>query len=209
MKASTLVRLAGLYTSNSPGILEQLRDQTIGKSLDSDMLSGPSTLTLLQILVMNMWNKKRILEVGTFTGLATLAMALVLPPDAQIKTIDFENGPAQELARCYWRAAGVERRINFLVGDAFELIPRIDGWFDLVYVDINNVDYQRCLEALRPKLVRGSMVVFDDALDGDLRDPISKKEEATREFLDKLILDKDFSILTLPIDEGVTIAVKN
>jgi predicted O-methyltransferase YrrM len=104
---------------------------------------------------------KRILEVGTLVGYSTLIMARELKMKAEIITIEFDEGEA-ELARENIRKADVQPNIQVLVGDALDIIPKLDGNFDMVFIDADKSEYLDYLQLIEGKLHSGSVVVADN-----------------------------------------------
>ena len=105
---------------------------------------------------------KRILEVGTFIGYSTILMAKELEGNAHIITIEIDTNEA-ELARENIRKADVRPNIDVITGDAVEVIPRLTGKFDMVFMDAEKTEYMRYLQLAEPKLHRGSIIVADNA----------------------------------------------
>jgi predicted O-methyltransferase YrrM len=104
---------------------------------------------------------KRILEIGTLVGYSTLIMARELESEAEIITIEFDEGEA-ELARENIRKAGVQPNIQVLVGDALDIIPKLDGYFDMVFIDADKSEYFDYLQLIIGNLHKGSVVVADN-----------------------------------------------
>ena len=137
---------------------------TIARSL---MQLSPEQAALLQILAQVM-GARNILEIGTFTGYSTLAMAMVLPEGGKITTLDM-SADYVNAARTFWRAGGVEDRIDTMVGDASASLDALlgqgrAGQFDLVFIDADKKDgidhFRKCLQLVRP----GGLIVVDDTL---------------------------------------------
>jgi predicted O-methyltransferase YrrM len=104
-----------------------------------------------------------VLEVGTAIGYSTIHMARELPPDARIVTL--ERDPeriAQALA--FWARAGVEDRIELVAGDALESLGRLDGPFDLVFLDASKTEIDAYLERVAGRLAPGALLVVDNLL---------------------------------------------
>jgi len=105
---------------------------------------------------------KRVLEVGTLVGYSTILIAKELDEGSDITTIEIDEDEA-EMARKNIRRAQVRPRVDVLVGDAIELLPSLDGPFDLVFLDADKSEYMRYLELVESKLPSGSVVVADNA----------------------------------------------
>ena len=123
---------------------------------------SPAQGKLLHLLV-RMTGARRILEIGTLGGYSTIWMASALPPDGLIVTIEV-NPSAAEVARENFAAAGLAGRIDLRLGAALDVLPRLDGPFDLVFIDAdktNNANYAGwALKLARP----GTVIVCDNVV---------------------------------------------
>jgi O-methyltransferase len=181
---------------------------------DGGMRSSAEQAQLLAFLV-ELMDARRVLEVGCFTGYGTLAMALALPPEGRIVTLDVNAGWA-ELGRHHWQAAGVAGRIELQLGLALESLDRLiergdTGSFDLAYVDADkklyDTYYERALALVRP----GGVVALDNVLwRGEVADPANTDHQtrALRDLNAKIHGDGRVSPVLLPIGDGLTLARK-
>jgi predicted O-methyltransferase YrrM len=160
-------------------------------------------------------NRRRIVEVGTAIGYSTLWMALAMPADGTIVTID-PNEDRTARAREFWRTAGVpDDRIvvvNQPALDAFAANdPPLAGPFDMVFIDALKDEYQGYLDALRPRLSPGASVIADNVLWGGRtsgREPSRPGDgtEELRDFCARLSTDPAFETAILPIGDGLLVA---
>ena len=104
---------------------------------------------------------KRLLEVGTLVGYSAITMAKELESDAEIITIEIDEDEA-ELAKENIRQAEVQPSIRVLVGDALDIIPKLDGLFDMVFIDADKSEYFHYLRLIEGNLHTGSTVVADN-----------------------------------------------
>lgn len=104
---------------------------------------------------------KRILEIGTLIGYSTIVMAKELETDAEIITIEIDEDEAEQ-ARENIRKAEVKPSIRVLVGDALDIIPKLNGTFDLVFIDAEKSEYLDYLRLLETKTHIGSVIVADN-----------------------------------------------
>ena len=181
---------------------------------DGGMRSSAEQAQLLAFLV-ELMGARRVLEVGCFTGYGTLAMALALPPEGRIVTLDVNAGWA-ELGRRHWQAAGVAGRIELQLGQALDNLDRLieggdAGSFDLAYVDADkklyDAYYERALALVRP----GGVVALDNVLwRGEVADPANTDPQtrALRDLNAKIHGDTRVSPVLLPIGDGLTLARK-
>ncbi len=122
---------------------------------------GPEKGKVLAELVRK-YEPKRILEVGTLVGYSTIVMGRELGSDAEILTIEIDEEEA-EIARKNIKKARIRPRVRVLVGNALELIPKLEGKFDLVFLDAKKSEYLEYLKLVEEKLHKGSVVVADNA----------------------------------------------
>ena len=104
---------------------------------------------------------KRILEIGTLIGYSTILLAKDLETDAEIITIEIDEDEAKQ-AREHIREAEVKPIIRILVGDALEIIPTLNGTFDVVFIDAEKSEYLEYLRSVEPKMHIGSVIVADN-----------------------------------------------
>jgi maleylpyruvate isomerase len=106
---------------------------------------------------------RRVLEIGVFTGSSSLAILDGLPPDGELVAIDCEPTFTAVAEPC-WQAVGRRERVTLHLGDALTEMARLSPGFDLIYVDADNREYLRYLEAALPLLAPGGLLVFDNVL---------------------------------------------
>jgi predicted O-methyltransferase YrrM len=104
---------------------------------------------------------KRVLEVGTLVGYSTILIARELMDNAEIVTIEIDEDEA-EIARRNIHEADVKPKVQVLVGDASDIIPSLDGKFDLVFLDAGKHEYLQQLKLVEDKLRKGSTVIADN-----------------------------------------------
>ncbi len=194
-----------------PAILARLRAETA--SFDGAQMQVSPELGQLLAFLVELTGARRVLELGTFTGYSALAMALALPPDGRLVALD-GNEPAHEVARRYWREAGVGDRIELRAGEIADTLPRLfdeglRGRFDLAFVDADKPGYpvyfERCLELLRP----GGVIAFDNVfLGGAVAEakPARRYADDVKAFNLALRDDPRVAIAMLPLGDGVTLA---
>jgi predicted O-methyltransferase YrrM len=191
--------------------LRQLRDDTT-RLPGAGMQIAPEQGQLMALLV-EVIGARRVLEIGCFTGYSALAMALALPPDGRLITLEVNAEPI-ELGRRAWRAAGVAERIEVRLGLALDSLDRLleEGaaeTFDLVFIDADkksyDVYYERALRLVRP----GGLILLDNVLwGGAVADPADheRQTEALRALNAKLHRDERISLSLLPLGDGLTVA---
>jgi len=122
---------------------------------------GPERGRVLVDLV-HRFKPKRILEIGTLVGYSTILMGKKLEGDAEIVTIEIDKDEA-EMAEKNIREADVEPKIIVLVGDASEIIPTLEGSFDMIFLDAAKSKYLNHLRLIEDKIHKGSVIIADNA----------------------------------------------
>ena len=157
----------------------------------------------------------RILEVGTAVGFSALLMAENTAEECQITTI--ENYEKRiPVARENFRKAGMVNRITLLEGDATEILKKLDGTYDFIFMDAAKGQYLNFLPDLLRLLAEDGMLISDNVLqDGDLmesRYAVTRRNRTIhsrmREYLYELKHHEDLETVILPVGDGVTISVK-
>ncbi len=159
--------------------------------------------------------RSRIVEVVTAFGYSTLWMALAQPAGGTIVTLDPDRSRTDR-ARTWWRSAGIPDEqitvINRPALDAFAAghdEPALDGPFDLVFIDALKDEYGAYLQALRPRLAPGALIVADNVLwSGTVADPGSTRSGAAalRAFNASVLADPTLAGTILPLGDGLLIA---
>jgi len=171
--------------------------------------SDPEVGKLLSILARSR-GAKRILEVGTAIGYGTLCLARGAP-EARILTID-PDPERREQARGFLARAGVLERVELIDGEALQVLPRLEGPFDLVYVDALKEEYRRYLDLALPKMALGGLIVVDNVLwKGRVAEPPEERDrdaDAIRAFNGYLMIHPQLEAVVLPLGDGVGLAVK-
>src|SRR5665647_3360085 len=144
----------------------------------------------------------RVLEIGTFTGWSSIAMASALPPGATLITCDV-NEETSAVARRYAEEAGVADRIEYRLGPAAETLAALDGPFDLVFIDADKGGYVDYYEAVLPKLADDGVILVDNTLsDGDVLEPTGPISEAIARFNDHVHADDRVECVLLTLRDG-------
>jgi predicted O-methyltransferase YrrM len=208
-------RLYDYYAAHAyrePEILKELRAETARLGGLAQMQIGPEQGAFMAMLVKLM-GAKRILEVGTFTGYSSLAMALT--GDVKIIAADVSE-EWTNVARKYWRKAGVDGRIELRLGPATETLKKLlktgeASRFDLMFIDADkssyDIYYEGGLKLLRP----GGVMLIDNVLwSGSVADPSIKDGDtsALRALNAKIMADTRVDLVMVPICDGVTMARK-
>lgn len=167
------------------------------------MLSGRVQGEFLRMLSI-MQRPQKILEVGTYTGYATLCLAEGLQPDGMIHTID-KNEDLSPYVHHYWEKAGLNPWIHWHVGDAREIIPELDDAFDLVFIDADKVSYTTYYEQAMEKIPKDGIIIADNVLYGGqvIADNPSQSGKAMQAFNDHVTADDRVENTILSIRDGL------
>jgi predicted O-methyltransferase YrrM len=195
---------AARHTSPFGGSLASLAAWTQANADSPGMMSGLAEARLLEALIV-VGGARRVLEIGTFTGLGGLTMAAALPPDGRVITVEVDEETAT-VARRHIDSSPQGSRVELLVGDALETLDRLDGPFDLVYIDAWKADYPAYYEAVLPKLSERGVIVADNLFrDGLVLTPQAEDPGTLgiREFARRVQEDERVHNVLLTIGDGV------
>ena len=147
-----------------------------------------------------------VLEIGTFTGWSSIAMAQALPPGGRLISCD-RNEETTAIARRYAQEAGVADRIDYRVGPGLELVAKLDGPFDVVFIDADKPGYVDYYEAVLPKLAGSGVILADNTLlSGRV---LSPEGDASAEAIDRFNRhvreDERVECVLLTIRDGITL----
>ena len=191
-----------------PGLLKELSRETHLKVLQPRMITGHFQGRVLSLL-SKLINPTSVLEIGTFTGYSAICLAEGLRKNGQLHTIDI-NEELSSLQRKYFDKSGFGSQIVQHVGDALDIIPKLDLRFDLVFIDAEKTDYARYYEAVLQKTTTGSVILSDNVLwSGKVVEPLHMKDKATASLLAyNRMLKEDPRVETvlLPIRDGLSLS---
>jgi predicted O-methyltransferase YrrM len=188
-----------------------LREET--DRLENANMRTSSEQVQFMALLLKLIGARRVIEVGTFTGYGTLAMASVLPEDGRVVTCDISE-EWTTIARRHWRSASVDEKIDLRIAPALETLDDLladgsAGSFDFAFIDADKENirqyYERCLALSRP----GGLMAVDNVLwGGRVVDPSDRDEstQAIREFNQFLHHDDRVDISLVPIADGLFLA---
>lgn len=198
---------------DEPAVLARLREETAAHPHASMQIS-PEQGALLALLV-ELVGARRCIEMGTFTGYSSLAVALAMPPDGRIVCCDVSD-EYTSVARRYWAEADVAHKVDLRLGPALETLDGLladgaAGTFDLAFIDADKTGYlaywERCVDLVRP----GGLIALDNVLWGgrvaDAEDD-HPSTRAIREVNEHVAADPRVRHVLLAIADGMTIARK-
>ena len=208
-KLPEMDRYLELHASGESEILKKLRRETYQKTTQPHMISGFQQGRLLSI-ISKMMRPQYVLEIGTFTGYATLCLAEGLAENGKITTLDI-NEDLSYLPKKYFEESEFSNQIHFLLEDAKNFLENTDEIFDLVFIDADKENYLNYFELLKPHLKSGSVLMFDNVLwYGKVleENPSQKSTKIIKELNDLIAKDEDFENLILPLRDGINILRK-
>jgi predicted O-methyltransferase YrrM len=200
-------------TVREPAVLTKLRDET-GRMPRGGMQISPEQGQFMALLV-ELIGARRAIEVGVFTGYSSLRVALAMPADGKLVACDVSE-EFTNVARRYWREAGVESKVDLRLGPALATLNALiaeggRGTYDFAFIDADksNYDgyYERCLELVRA----GGLIAVDNTLwSGAVADPSQQDPDtrAIRELNAKIPDDPRVSSSLVPIGDGLLLARK-
>lgn len=193
-----------------PELLKKLNRDAHTNLLHPRMISGHLQGRLLKMFC-RMIQPKYILELGTYTGYATLCLAEGAVNDAEIHTIEVFD-ELEDFIKRHLHQSKLKDKIHLHIGDALEIIPKLDCTFDLVFIDANKRSYIEYYEAIFPKVRKGGLIIADNTLwDGKVLDTPKASDKQTiaiQSFNDMIAADERVEKVIVPIRDGLTLIWK-
>jgi predicted O-methyltransferase YrrM len=174
------------------------------------MLAGHLQGRMLKMLV-RMQQPQRILEIGTYTGYATLCLAEGLPETGEIHTVEIDD-EMEDFIREQFEQSELKSRIHLHIGDVMEIVPNLEGLFDMVFIDADKRNYCEYYDLVFDKVRPGGIILADNTLwSGKVLEephPNDKQTIGIRQFNDKIAKDERIEKVILPLRDGLTIIYK-
>jgi caffeoyl-CoA O-methyltransferase len=192
------------HTTASDPLLAELAAETRATMSAPQMLTGPVEGRFLELLV-HASGARRVLEIGTFTGYSALSMAAALPEDGRIDTLDIEPKHA-EVAQRYFDRSPHGHKITLHLGPATETLSKLEGEYDLVFIDADKDGYDAYYEAALPRLSERGLIAIDNTLwSGRVLDPQDESTKKIAALNDKIAADDRVVAVQLTVRDGVTL----
>ena len=195
------------HSEPEPELLAALNKETYQKVLQPRMLSGHfqgRVLSMLSILIRPL----NILEIGTYTGYATLCLCEGMRQNGVMHTIDI-NEELLDFQRKYFDRSPWKDQIVQHLGKALDIIPTIDVPFDLVFIDADKENYLKYFQTIVPLMTKGGIIISDNVLwSGKVLEPAQPNDKSTQTLQQyNLALKEDLRVETilLPIRDGLTV----
>ena len=164
-------------------------------------------------LIIKVSNTKKILEIGTFTGLSSLSMSLALPVDGQLIALD-KNADTNKVAKEFFKKAKQENKIKTIIKPALETLTDIkkeNKFFDLVFIDADKDNYKEYYDRSLDLVKKGGLIIIDNVLwHGEVADKKNNEKYTNiiRDFNEHVKNDKNTDQIIIPIGDGLTVCRK-
>jgi predicted O-methyltransferase YrrM len=196
------------HTRDEGEVLKALDRETYLKVLMPRMLSGHIQGQVLRMFSL-MIQPETILEIGTFTGYSAICLAEGLVSEGKLHTIDI-NEELKPMVQSYFKKAGVSDKIVYHIGNALEIIPKLDMLFDLVFIDADKENYSNYFDLVIDKVRPGGYIIADNVLwSGKVIQPKPDEETmALMAFNEKVHADKRVENVLVPVRDGLMVMRK-
>ena len=203
-----LENYAAQHTEDEPLLLQELNKRTHLNVLQPRMISGHFQGRFLSLL-SKMVQPHTILEIGTYTGYATLCLAEGLHPEGVLHTIDIKE-ELTDLQREFFDRSGYGSQIVQHLGKAADIIPSLDTTFDLVFIDADKQNYAHYFDLVIEKMNRGGLILSDNVLwSGKVVEEVKHNDKHTQALMaynQKIKDDPRVETVLLPIRDGITLS---
>ena len=198
------------HTQGENDVLAELNRETWAKVLIPRMLSGHlqgRTLSMLSQMI----KPKIILEIGTYTGYSAICLAEGMQENGSLHTIDI-NEELKSMCERYFEKAGISKQVKLHTGNAIQIIPTIEGEFDLVFIDADKENYINYFDLIIERIPIGGYIIADNVLwSGKVAEEVETNDIETKgliAFNKKMHESERVENLLLPIRDGLMICRK-
>jgi len=196
------------HSENEPALLAALHRETYQKIMQPRMLSGHFQGRVLSML-SKLIRPVTILEIGTYTGYATLCLAEGMQENGSIDTIDI-NEELSSIQKKYFDLSPWKDQISQHLGNALEIIPTLGKSYDLVFIDADKDNYLNYFDMILPLMNKGGIILSDNVLWSgkvlETPDPRDLSTNVLLEYNKKLKEDPRVETVLLPIRDGLTVS---
>ncbi|MFP4472069.1 MAG: O-methyltransferase [Bacteroidales bacterium] len=195
---------AEAHSTPESDLLYRLYRETNLKTMYPRMMSGQLQGLFLR-MVSRMLRPESILEIGTFTGYSTINLAMGLADGGVVHTID-SNVESVEIGKKYFREAGLDDRIVTHIGNAIDIIEKIEGVFDLVFIDADKENYLNYFEMIIDRVRPGGIILADNAFwDGKVFDEKTGDKETQGIIRFNKAIQSDIRVenVLIPLRDGI------
>ena len=163
---------------------------------------------IIQISLIKTSNIKHVLEIGTFTGLSTLSIALALPDDGKLIALD-KNEETSKVAIDFFKKANLDDKVQTMIKPALDSLDELkNSKFDMVFIDADKMNYKEYYERSFNLLDKGGLIIVDNVLwHGEVADDnnVDKFTLNIREFNTHVAKDKRVEQIIVPLGDGMTV----
>ena len=203
-------RYATEHTRSESELLKRINRDTHAKVMMPRMLSGHMQGRILAMF-SQMIKPERILEIGTYTGYSAICLAEGLVEGGSLVTLD-KNEELEKLVREYFQEAELDQVIDFKIGNAIELIPELDGPFDIVFIDADKANYSNYFNLVFDKTRSGGYIIADNVLWSgkvvNTGNKIDKDTQAIKDFNRLVHEDDRVENVLFPVRDGLMVLRK-
>jgi predicted O-methyltransferase YrrM len=198
----TLLATAALLAQTPDKTSEEFRKQFLTTLPQNGLSTTVGDAAMLRVLIQAS-GAKRGVEVGVAHGFGSINMGMAFERNkGQLFSLEIDPQRAAK-ARENIAKVGLEKTVNVIAGDALEVLPKLEGQFDFIFIDANKPDYMKYLKAIEPKLKRGALVVADNVIVSARHMP---------DFLEYVRTSPDYETVTIRASDekkdGMTISYK-
>ena len=161
-------------------------------------------------LIIKVSNIKKVLEIGTFTGLSTLSMSLALPDDGKIIALD-KNEQTDKIAINFFKKAKQDHKITTLIKPALESLDEIKEKFELIFIDADKGNYKEYYEKSLGSLQKNGLIIIDNVLwygEVTMKNNENKITKTIKDFNEFVSNDNRVEKIIIPLGDGMTICRK-
>ena len=159
-------------------------------------------------LIIKTSNIKNVLEIGTFTGLSALSIALALPDDGKLIALD-KDKETNKMAVSFFKKANQDNKIQTIVKPALESLDELkNSKFDMVFIDADKMNYKEYYERSLNLMDKGGLIIVDNVLwHGEVADEdnLDKYTINIRDFNTYVANDKRVEQIIVPLGDGMTV----
>ena len=199
------------HSTQEDALLRKIDRETQLKVLKPRMLSGALQGKMLELFT-KMINPKIALEIGTYTGYSAICIARGLGKSGKLITMDI-NDELETMVREFFEESGLAEKIDYRLGNALDILPDLEGPFDMVFIDADKINNEKYFDLIIDKTSQGGIIMADNVLwSGKVLvkkgQKIDKDTKAILDFNAKINEDPRVENVLLPIRDGIMIARK-
>jgi caffeoyl-CoA O-methyltransferase len=201
---SAIEEYARVFSGEPSALLQELDRETHAMILQPRMLSGHLQGRFLSFFA-KVCRPTTILEIGTFTGYSALCLAEGLLPAGRLITIDI-NEELETFTRSFFDRSEYKEQIDYRIADAKDELMKIEGPFDMVFIDADKRNYALYYDLIIDKMSPGGIILVDNVLwSGKIVDEAArdKSTQALRDFNQKCLDDPRVDKMLLPLRDGL------